>query len=354
MLARTVRLVLTTLIVVALIAYGTLSAFAKEPLHPSDFVTFAAAVVRATPAYIQGRNPVETLRLGGEAFGSPAERFTVSLDTRTYPLLLPPHTVRWGSSGQADRFITFATAQDLHEYFGTTLPQTGWRYRQQLGSAHMLQRGDQPLTVDVKFYRGTRIRELRYSVRPSRAGSGPPASQYPQLTLGPALRARLATVPTVGARPRRVHAPSDLLDAAKGVVGFLRGEIDFNRIRLADTVTLYLGLEAGGVRREVRRAALRDPRNWRVRLGGARGHDYSLVPPKALTVMTTRIGRHFRCRDYPLSSVSEELARFPHVGVLFTPQQMESCLQTWNFTLVFDPNVRPPTLIAVVYDQFEW
>jgi hypothetical protein len=70
--------------------------------------------------------------------------------------------------------------------------------------------------------------------------------------------------------------------------------------------------------------------------------------------MTTRIGRHFRCSEYPLSSVSEELARFPHVGVLLTPVDMGSCLQAWNFTLVFDPNEKPPTLVAVVYDQFEW
>jgi hypothetical protein len=32
----------------------------------------------------------------------------------------------------------------------------------------------------------------------------------------------------------------------------------------------------------------------------------------------------------------------------------ESCLQTRNLTLVFDPNRTPPTLIAAVYDQWEW
>jgi hypothetical protein len=327
--------------------------FAGRPLPPSEAWTFAAAVLRAAPAHIQGGNPVETLQVGGQAFGSPLEDFTLAADTQAYTLPLPPHTALAESTGDSQRFITFATGEELQTYFGSTLLRAGWRQREQLGSARTFERGDQLLSVDVKFYRGTRIRELRYNLRPSRAGLAPPTTGYPRLTLSPPLRARFAALPAVGA-PRRVHAPSDLLDAAKGVVGFLRGEIDFNRIRLADTVTLYLGLEAGGVRREVRRAALRDPRNWNVRLDGARGHDYSLVPPKGLTVMTTRIGRHFRCSEQPLSSVSGELARFPHVGVLFTPEQMGSCLQTWNFTLVFDPNVRPPTLVAVVYDQFEW
>ena len=32
----------------------------------------------------------------------------------------------------------------------------------------------------------------------------------------------------------------------------------------------------------------------------------------------------------------------------------QSCLQTRNLTLVFDPDEKPPTLIAAVYDQWEW
>jgi hypothetical protein len=32
----------------------------------------------------------------------------------------------------------------------------------------------------------------------------------------------------------------------------------------------------------------------------------------------------------------------------------DSCLQTRNVTFVFDPNKKPPTLVAAVYDQWEW
>jgi len=31
-----------------------------------------------------------------------------------------------------------------------------------------------------------------------------------------------------------------------------------------------------------------------------------------------------------------------------------SCVQSWNLTLVFDPKQKPPTVIAAVYDQYEW
>jgi hypothetical protein len=59
------------------------------------------------------------------------------------------------------------------------------------------------------------------------------------------------------------------------------------------------------------------------------------------------------CREYPLSSIHEELARYPHVGIRLA-YGTDSCLQSRNFTLVFDPNEKPPTLIAAVYDQWEW
>lgn len=354
MARRIVRLLFSVVLGVALTTYVVLSVFARQPLAPAEFWTFATAVVRATPAHAQGRNPVETLRLGGEAFGSPVKQFTVAARGQTYTLPLPPHSAFASSQRQTQRFITFATGDELQEYFGSTLPRAGWRARQQLGSTRRFERDQSSVSVDTKFYLGTRIRALTFPASAGLERPGPPPTAYPELTLSPTLRARLAGLPAVGARPRRIHAPSDLVDAARDVVSFLRGEIDFNRIRLANTVTLYLGQEAGGVRRDVTRAMLRNPRNWKVRMGGTRGHDYSLVPPKGHTVMTTRVGRHFRCRDHPLSSVSEELARFPHVGVLLAPVQMESCLQSWNFTLIFDAVEKPPTLIAVVYDQFEW
>ena len=156
--------------------------------------------------------------------------------------------------------------------------------------------------------------------------------------------------------PLGAHTADELDDAARAVVAFLRGEGDFDRIRVADTVTLYLAPEAGGAQRTVTRAMLRDPSSWMIRGPGLRpgrqGIGYSFVPTKAEAELTTRVGRHLKCLEYPLSSIYSELARFPHVGVMLASGT--GCLQTQNFTLVFDPNQKPPTLIAAVYDQWEW
>src|SRR5688572_16543495 len=46
-----------------------------------------------------------------------------------------------------------------------------------------------------------------------------------------------ATADTV---PLGVHRPYELDDAARAIVAFLRGEVPFESIHLADTVTLYM------------------------------------------------------------------------------------------------------------------
>jgi hypothetical protein len=136
------------------------------------------------------------------------------------------------------------------------------------------------------------------------------------------------------------------------VLRFLRREIEFDSIRLADTVSLYLGREEGSTRRVVARHVLRDRTNWHVRSPSLR-HTYSFVPPSGSAELTTSVGRHRNCADYPLSATFPELARLPHVGTTLRYGTL-SCLQTWNLTLVFDAETQPPELAAAVYDQPEW
>jgi hypothetical protein len=58
--------------------------------------------------------------------------------------------------------------------------------------------------------------------------------------------------------------------------------------------------------------------------------------------------------DHDLTAIDPELGALPHVGVVLSPPNFSSCLQTWNLTIVFDPQEKPPTVVAVIYDQFEW
>jgi hypothetical protein len=151
---------------------------------------------------------------------------------------------------------------------------------------------------------------------------------------------------------REATGPIGLVEAGTGVVRFLRGELPFDSIQLADTVSLYLGREEGGTRRDVARELLRDRKNWTVHSESLR-HTYSFAPPAGNASLTTRVGRHARCGDYPLSATFPDLGQLPHVGATLQ-YGSDSCLQTWNLTLVFDARARPWKVVAAVYDQFEW
>ena len=75
-------------------------------------------------------------------------------------------------SGFARRpLVTFATPDEMGHYLRVTLPRAGWKYREQFGSVHALERRDLLLSVQSTFYRGTRVGELRISLlaRPRRA-----------------------------------------------------------------------------------------------------------------------------------------------------------------------------------------
>lgn len=146
--------------------------------------------------------------------------------------------------------------------------------------------------------------------------------------------------------------PAELEDAAREIVLFLRGEGRLSGGRLADTVTLYLSPEGGGGAEVLPREQLQDPVGWRIEAPD--GYVHLLAPPPGATVLTARAGVHFNCLEYSLSTRSAELALLPHVGVKLEPAESASCLQTWNMTFVFDPEIDRPTLIAAVYDQWEW
>jgi hypothetical protein len=163
---RTPRRPLGIVLGVLLVAYAVLSGCARRPLNPAEFWTFAAAVLRATPAHLGGSNPAETLRLGGAAFGAPTTAALFSVAGQGYAIPLPPRTARAPNEhAQSQRFVTFATPRELHTYLRSTLPRAGWRYREQLGSMHALERGTHVLSVQSTFYAGTRVGELRISLR---------------------------------------------------------------------------------------------------------------------------------------------------------------------------------------------
>ncbi len=131
---------------------------------------------------------------------------------------------------------------------------------------------------------------------------------------------------------------------------FLRGNASFEQIGLSDTVTLFVSPEGGGERATFLREQLRHPAAWKVRSGG---RVLRLAPPAGMTKLKTKVGRHINCAEQELAAKFPEFARLPHVGTMLEPAKLQSCMQTWNMTFVFDKSFRP-RVVAAVYDQWEW
>jgi hypothetical protein len=155
-----------------------------------------------------------------------------------------------------------------------------------------------------------------------------------------------------------VHQSTELVEAASDIIGFLQGSVAYEQIHLADQVALHLAeevLNPGGKNPLIlSREELRDPSNWKV-YSPRTEITYLFAPPRIDAELTTSVGRHFECQETTLAEHNlEELGRLPHVGTMLYPKNASSCLQSWNLTFVFNPNLKPPTLVAVVYAQWEW
>lgn len=144
---------------------------------------------------------------------------------------------------------------------------------------------------------------------------------------------------------------SALRSAAVGIVAFLRGTAAYETLTVADTVQLVTPAEGGGTRHRVSRETLRDRHAWTVQ---SKSQQYSLVPAANLIEMTVAPNRHFNCREGSLLARVPEFAESPHVGVRLEPAEVESCLQVWNVTFVFETASGQPRLTAAIYDQWEW
>lgn len=177
---RVLLLATAAALAAVVLSYAGLSILARRALSHQEFGQLSAAILRATPAHALGENPLETIRLGGDAFRAPLSSTAVAVDTSTRLVPLPPHTVRLPADSQ--RFVTFASASEVQDYLYAALPAAGWRRSDQFGSMHVYQSSDLQLSVRSAFFRGTRIGDLRFAL--DRYARGAP-SETPRPAITP-------------------------------------------------------------------------------------------------------------------------------------------------------------------------
>lgn len=61
-------------------------------------------------------------------------------------------------------YITYATPEQLGEYYSTTLPEAGWEFSDRMGAVRIYRKNAARLAVSDSFYQGTRITQLNLAI----------------------------------------------------------------------------------------------------------------------------------------------------------------------------------------------
>jgi len=142
--------------------YLYLSLTAGRPLTSSEFTRFSSAISLNTVLHYSENGGSRSLLLAKEALSKPISDGVVEVGGQKFIVPLPKYSFH--QKGQ--NYLTFATEDELQDYFSKELPVAGWRYVGQLdgGHGHSFESGDTKMFVYEYCYLGTSINEVSVSI----------------------------------------------------------------------------------------------------------------------------------------------------------------------------------------------
>ena len=159
------RLLHILILLVALIIlppYLTIASLAQRAITPAECGQFSLALL----GLMFGTRPAEAhppaLALMAEALHSPSSEWHATIGATSYQIPLPPYTVPL--SHHPATYITFATPDQLHTYYATTLPSVGWTGNERMGAAHFFYHDDMHLDLIVRYYWSSLTSEVSLSL----------------------------------------------------------------------------------------------------------------------------------------------------------------------------------------------
>ena len=160
--------ILFAILTIFLLTYLPLALGAKRILPFSDYLRFTSAVLRATLAHSDEDGGARALEYTFAALDHALVADQIVSPSRHITFPLPPYTFRQATVGTAgnNRYISFATDQELIDYMTTTLPQAGWSHEDQMGGGNFFIQGKQRAIVSQRYLLTTAIRELSISLGP--------------------------------------------------------------------------------------------------------------------------------------------------------------------------------------------
>ncbi len=142
--------------------YLYLSLSAGRPLTSSEFTRFSSAISLNTVLHFSENGGSRSLLLAKEALSKPISDGVIDVGGQKFIFPLPNYSMH--QKGQS--YLTFASENELEDYFSKELPGAGWRYVGQLdgGHGHSFESDDARMFVYAYCYLGTSINEVSVSI----------------------------------------------------------------------------------------------------------------------------------------------------------------------------------------------
>ncbi len=151
---------LTFVLAICLSSYLYLCFSSGRALMASEFWRFSSTILWNTLLHSNESGGSRSLRLAREALSNPMLNGTVEIGGRSYNFPLPKYSVRQESQHN----LTFASFDELQDYFHRELPAAGWRHVEQMGAGHFFEGDGAKMVITHHFYLGTGISEFNVSV----------------------------------------------------------------------------------------------------------------------------------------------------------------------------------------------
>ncbi len=145
---------------VVLSGYVYLSVCAGRALEGAEFVKFSNTILWAAALHGDENGGSRALNLAKEALSSALATDTIAVAEKSYHFPLPKYSIRREDHGQTKHFLTFASFDELQNYFHDELPKAGWKHTDQLGAAHTFDGYDTHMVITHHFHLTTGISDV--------------------------------------------------------------------------------------------------------------------------------------------------------------------------------------------------
>jgi hypothetical protein len=131
-----------------------------RPITVSEFLRFSSTISWNALFHFNESGGTRSLHLAKEVLSNPVVNSSIDISGRGYSFPLPKYSVRQENQS----YLTFATSEELQDYFNRELPAAGWRHVDQVGAGHFFECDGARMAITQHFYLGTGIIELNVLV----------------------------------------------------------------------------------------------------------------------------------------------------------------------------------------------